>query len=438
MASKFVMPQLAMARRQMGTMAIKTVDGPKAHRVESSLLPSGLKVSSLDSDLSAMSTIGVLVKSGSSYESYENLGASHAIRLGAGNLTTKNATSFGIVRNIQQIGGHINVIGSREYLLYLLTVPRSTINDSFDYFNELISQPSFKPWEISDQITLRMMAEIKNMDMATCAVEALHKAAYRHGLGNSLFSPEYMVSNHDQDMLQAFHTKTHTVTRTAISGHGIDHGTLSRLGNSLSLDKGHGITQPSQYFGGEVREIDSGSQTVIAIGGESGPADNAREAMAFTLLKIVLGTGTNIKRGNLNGKLGKAVAKIEGNVAAGGFNFSYRDTGLAGALITCESGIAGHVVSTVLAELRSLTVTDEELQAAKNAFLIETFENSSKSEIVAETLASNVMSGVESASEMINMISASDVNAAAKKLVNGKLSMGAVGNLKNVPYLDTM
>merc|ERR1719410_2520403 len=255
-----------------------------------------------------------------------------------------------------------------------------------------------------------MMAEIKNMDMATCAVEALHKAAYRHGLGNSLFSPEYMVSNHDQDMLQAFHTKTHTVTRAAISGHGIDHGTLSRLGNSLSLDKGHGITQPSQYFGGEVREIGSGSQTVIAIGGESGPADNAREAMAFTLLKIVLGTGTNIKRGNLNGKLGKAVAKIEGNVAAGGFNFSYRDTGLAGALIICESGIAGHVVSTVLAELRSLTVTDEELQAAKKAFLLETSE--ATPEILAETLANNVMSGAEPASEMVNMISASDVNAA--------------------------
>ena len=65
--------------------------------------------------------------------------------------------------------------------------------------------------------------------------------------------------------------------------------------------------------------------------------------MAFALLKNVLGTGTNIKRGNLNGKLGKALAKIEGNAAAGGFNFSYRDTGLAGAIITCEAGIAGHV-----------------------------------------------------------------------------------------------
>ena len=65
--------------------------------------------------------------------------------------------------------------------------------------------------------------------------------------------------------------------------------------------------------------------------------------MAFILLKNVLGTGPKTKYGSLSGKLGKAVEKIEGQKAVGGFNFSYRDTGLTGALITCESGIAGHV-----------------------------------------------------------------------------------------------
>ena len=34
MASKFVMPQLAMARRQMGSMAVKKVEGARAHKVE--------------------------------------------------------------------------------------------------------------------------------------------------------------------------------------------------------------------------------------------------------------------------------------------------------------------------------------------------------------------------------------------------------------------
>ena len=92
--------------------------------LQASLLPSGLRVSSLDSDSAAISTIGVLVKSGSSIESYDNLGASHAIRLSAGCISSKNATNYGIVKNIQQVGGHVNVIGTREYLLYSLTVPR--------------------------------------------------------------------------------------------------------------------------------------------------------------------------------------------------------------------------------------------------------------------------------------------------------------------------
>ena len=48
------------------------------------------------------------------------------------------------------------------------------------------------------------------------------------------------------------------------------------------------------------------------------------------------------------------------------------------------------------------------MQAAKKAFLLETSE--ATPETLAETLASNVMSGVEPASEMVNMISASDVN----------------------------
>jgi hypothetical protein len=58
-----------------------------------------------------------------------------------------------------------------------------------------------------------MFEDVKNMDMPTFAIEALHKAAYRHGLGNPLYAPEYMIAQHDSDMMQAFHGKTHTLTR---------------------------------------------------------------------------------------------------------------------------------------------------------------------------------------------------------------------------------
>ena len=63
--------------------------------LQTSLLPSGLKVASFDSEASAVSTVGVLVKAGSSFESYDNLGVSHALRMATG-VSSKNATSFGI------------------------------------------------------------------------------------------------------------------------------------------------------------------------------------------------------------------------------------------------------------------------------------------------------------------------------------------------------
>ena len=52
----------------------------------------------------------------------------------------------------------------------------------------------FKPWEVADNLP-RLKQELAQLDPATKAVELLHRAAYRQGgLGNSLYSPEYMVS----------------------------------------------------------------------------------------------------------------------------------------------------------------------------------------------------------------------------------------------------
>ena len=63
-----------------------------------------------------------------------------------------------------------------------------------------------------------------------------------------------------------------------------------------------------------------------------------------------------------------------------------------------------------------MTVSDEELQAAKNTFLVNHSEALQSGALVTETLAGNAMSGVESASEMINMISTSDINVSLEML----------------------
>ena len=75
-----------------------------------------------------------------------------------------------------------------------------------------------------------------------------------------------------------------------------------------------------------------------------------------------------------------------------------------------QTSLNFQVTSQVLATLRTLSVTDEELQAAKNTFLVHNSEVMQNGDSATEILASNAMSGLESASEMINMISTSDIN----------------------------
>ncbi len=186
--------------------------------------------------------------------------------------------------------------------------------------------------------------------------------------------------------------------------------TMNRLSSTLHLDKGHGPTQVSKYFGGEIRHQDVGKHAVVTIGAESCSAANAKESVAFMLLKHVLGTGTNIKRGSLNGKLGKAVANIEGQKAVGGFNFAYQDTGLVGAMIMCEAPLVGNVTSQVLAALRGLNVSNEELSAAKKALLLEMSESHMNAEAVTETLATRAMLGVDALSNVVNTITTADLN----------------------------
>lgn len=422
----------------MAGLASKKSEVIAAPQIESNLMPSGLKIAAVESDSAAISTLAVMVKAGPVYENYDNLGVSHALRL-SGGLATKNATSFGIVRNVQQAGGSLEVTANREYLLYTLSCPRNKVSELFDFFNEVVTSPSFKPWEIKDSVTSRLSNDIASIDLPTQTIELLHKAAYRNGLGNSLFSPSHMVGKHNSAVLQNFHAKTHTVTRSILLGHGVESRDMSRFGNLLNLEKGHGLSQSSKYHGGEERCAIGGNLTCVAIAGESAPASDAKEALAANLLKIILGDGSRVKYGTSSGKLSKAVEKIEGQKAVSGFNFAYSDSSLSGAFVMCESSIAGQVVPEVVSALRSLSISQEELASAKKALSIEHSEAMLKPVSLVESLgAHTLVGGGEDIETLLPMVSVSDVQAVAKRLTTGKLSMAATGNLSKVPYLDSM
>ena len=69
-------------------------------------------------------------------------------------------------------------------------------------FTSMVDCPSFKPWEIAEFCPERMNMEIAGLAEPDIANELLHKAAFRDGLGNSLYSPQHMVNSSMKRYLQ--------------------------------------------------------------------------------------------------------------------------------------------------------------------------------------------------------------------------------------------
>ena len=66
-----------------------------------------------------------------------------------------------------------------------------------DYALAMVDTPAFKAWEVHDAVPGRMAEEYANLSLADVATCLLHQAAYRDGLGNSLFAPQHMVRMND-------------------------------------------------------------------------------------------------------------------------------------------------------------------------------------------------------------------------------------------------
>uniref|UniRef100_A0A8D3E6H4 Ubiquinol-cytochrome c reductase core protein 2b n=1 Tax=Scophthalmus maximus TaxID=52904 RepID=A0A8D3E6H4_SCOMX len=278
--------------------------------VQVTRLPSGLVIASLE-NYSPASKIGVFVKAGSRYETSENQGVTHLLRL-ASSLTTKGASAFKICRGVEAVGGNLSVTSSRENMIYTVDCLRDDIDTVMEYLINITTAQEFRPWEVSD-LTPRV-----KMDKAQAAqspqiavIEALHQAAYKNALCNSLYCPDHMVDNVQSEHLHQFVQNNFTSARMALVGLGIDHAVLKQVGEQfLNIRSGGGATGAgAQYRGGEIRLAGLSSLVHSAVVSQSAAAGTS-EALAFSVLQQVLGAGPHVKRGsNTSSQLIQGVAK---------------------------------------------------------------------------------------------------------------------------------
>ncbi|XP_077359918.1 cytochrome b-c1 complex subunit 2, mitochondrial-like isoform X1 [Festucalex cinctus] len=427
---------------------LKLAPGP-AHSfqdVHVTRLPSGLVIASLE-NYSPASKIGVFVKAGCRYETLENQGVTHTLRLAA-NLTTKGASAFKICRGIEAVGGTLTASSTRENMIYTVDCLRDDIDTVMEYLINVTTAQEFRPWEVAE-LTPRLKVEKARAEQNPhiAVVESLHEAAYKNALSNSLYCPDYMVGKFQSEHLHQFVQNHFTSARMALVGLGVDHSVLKQVGEQFLNIRGGAGTSAAQarYRGGEIRLPSSSSLVHSAVVSEAA-ASGTGEAVAFSVLQHLLGAGPRIKRGsNATSKLTQGVAKATADLFdVSTYNVTYSDSGLFGIYTVSQAGSTDAVVKAAVAEVKAVAdggITAADLTQAKLSLKSDLLMSLETSEGLLEAMGTQALArgsyqSPEEFAKNIDNVSLTDVANAAKKFVSGKKTMASSGSLIKTPFVD--
>ncbi|XP_064478600.1 cytochrome b-c1 complex subunit 2, mitochondrial-like [Ornithodoros turicata] len=410
-------------------------------------LPNGLVVTSLE-NYSPVARIAIVVKGGARYEDSSNLGITHALRNAAG-LTTENSTTFGITKNLEHLGANLTASTTRDHLVYGLECNRDDAAKALKYATDVVFFPAFKPWEVSDTANhVKIDLAIFRQNQEAVLMEALHQAAFRGGLANSLFLQDFLVGKHSHKKL-AEYVKTHvTAPRAVVSCVGLENDRLVHVLKNLKLRDAPGAElTPSKFAAGEARVEYGSNYTTVALAVEGASVTNQKEWLASAVLQQLLGCGlpTKYSQGEST-KLGQAAAKVATQpFAVHCLNLNYSDTGLFGVTIAGHHDEMDKLTKAVLSQVVSVTksVSDKDVQQAKHKLKsawLQRREDHTKlaldfaleTSYLGDPLSSAELEGA------IDSLTTQDVAVVAAKVSKGKPAVAAVGRLHKTLRVDEL
>ncbi|KAH9637221.1 hypothetical protein HF086_016243 [Spodoptera exigua] len=384
----------------------------KESKVSSAVLPNKTFVAALDNG-SAVTRVTIAFKAGSRYEPQTELGVAHVLRSAAG-LSTKHANSFILARKLAQIGASVTASGDREFVYYTLETTQDNLNEALDLVNQVVTGQEFRPWELTDNEP-RLKFDIASLPPQIRAVDLLHKAAYRRGLGNSLFISPKRIGKISSESLQHYACNLMTSSRCAVAVVGDSQERANMIAQNLNLKE----------MGGDLAHV--------AIAVQGAPAGSP-QALALAVAAKALGNGPVTKWGSDNSPLAKAIGNV-GPFAAAGFNVAYSDSGLFGVVLSAVKSVANI--------LKKPNLNAAAIQAGKSQLKLQILCEADAGASLAESMAAqgfytgSVKTPADIAKQ-IDALSPNDVSQALSSAAANKLSMGAAGNLAFVPYTDEL
>ncbi|KAL4240160.1 Cytochrome b-c1 complex subunit 2 [Mactra antiquata] len=424
-----------------------------------------------------VSRVTFMVKAGSRYEDFSNLGVTHLLRHFT-HLSTAENSSLKVIKDVEISGGGISTTTTRDYASITFSCTRDKMADLFSICAPAVTRSALFDWDVfhlntsfKTQVDVGSLQGQPELEL----LELLHGAAFRGGsLGNSLYiSPRFIGKLNKSNVMQ-FVANNYTPERTAIAASNVDIEQLAQLVSTMKfprekfaeqaqafegLEEGQEFTSylnasaesdgKARYVGGESRVPAGGlSQTYVAFATE-GPSLTSPELLSASVLQNIIGLNNNIKYStNKSGsKLASAVEKST-NVPfeLQGLSLNYTDSGLFGFSVSASPDDIGAVLKAAFkayGDLSKSGVTDEEVQRGKNQLKSAIAMELESSEALVDNLAQQLIGSdkivsVNDVLKMVDNITTADVVNAAKKFAGGKPTLASLGNLQNVPLLEDL
>ncbi|KAJ2014863.1 ubiquinol-cytochrome c reductase core subunit 1 [Coemansia sp. RSA 2337] len=396
----------------------------------------GIKVAAVEGHAdSPLASISLVINHGSRFETAATSGAAHYLKA-FGFRNTQERTSFRTVREAELNGATLTASATRENITYTVQCFRDAVPYFVDILGDIAAATKFSEHEFRDIAKLvRFEALAARENPQARVIDGVHQAAFRSGLGNSLYALESSPV-HTGDAVREYAQAAMQSGRVAVVGTGVDAVTLAALvGESklAALAGSAGAGAKAKFTGGGHQIYDSAAPVShYALAFESDPSSAAA-------LASLLGAQRRLKWGAGGASPLAKLAFTEG-FAAESFSFAYSDAALVGVLVSAPSAHISAAVEKVAGVIQASVAkaSPEAVARAVAATRLDVAEaQATQLGVISELSKLALGQGPSASLEAVDAVAASLAQTAAK-VFSAKPVAASIGLSQTTAYVDTL
>ncbi|MDD2704412.1 MAG: pitrilysin family protein [Acidocella sp.] len=412
-------------------------------QVSITTLPSGLTV--LTERMERVETIsfGAYVGAGTRHETAAENGVAHFLEHMAFKGTEKRS-AIDIAEAIENVGGHINAYTSREQTAYYVKLLKEDLALGADIIGDILCHSTFEPDELERErgVILQEIGQA-NDTPDDVVFDHFQSAAYpSQPMGRPVLGTEQIIRGMKREALPGFMRQHYTPDNMVLAACGnLRHEDVVELAQRhfADLPQAERLSpMPSDYMGGEYREVRDLDQAHIVLGFNS-PGYGEPDYYPAMLLSTVLG-------GGMSSRLFQEIREKRGLVySIYSFTSPAQDGGLFGIYAGTGESEAAELMPVTLEELAKVQheVSEAELARARaqlKAGLLMSLESTgSRCEQLARQwqIFGRIIPVAETV-QKIEAVTTADVRAAAATIFRQKPTLATIGPIGQVPKFSAI